>query len=124
MSKWNPDDLRAIGAAEELDIASVRADGSMRPYITIWHVAVGDDLFVRSAYGPENGWFRRAVASGSGRVRSAGLERDVTFASPADDVHEQLDAAYRVKYENQPPQYVAPVVGAAAASATLRVSPR
>ena len=121
---WNPDELRAIGDAEELDISSTRADGTLRPFVTIWHVAVGGSLYVRSAYGPENGWFRRAAASGSGRVRSAGIERDVEFSAPSDIPHEQLDAAYRRKYADQPPQYVAPVVGPVAAGATLRVDPR
>ena len=48
---------------------SYRADGSLRPFVRIWFVWQGDELFVRSAYGPENGWFRRAVASGTGRIR-------------------------------------------------------
>lgn len=124
MTAWTPEDLRTIGEAEELDIASARADGSLRPFVTIWHVAIGDDLYVRSAYGPTNGWFRRARASGIGRVRSGGIERDVIFAIPADDVHADLDAAYRAKYAAQPQEYVTPVVGELAASATLVVTPR
>lgn len=124
MTEWNADELRAIGDAEELDIASGRGDGTLRPFITIWHVAVGDELFVRSAYGPENGWFRRARASGIGRVRADGIAKDVAFDVPPDSVHPALDAAYRAKYAHQPVQYVDPVVGPVAASATLRVMPR
>ena len=121
---WNPEEQRAIGEADELDISSTRADGTLRPFVTIWHVAVGGRLWVRSAYGPENGWFRRAAASGTGRVRSAGIERDVAFDAPSDIPHDELDAAYRQKYAHYPAQYVAPVVGPVAATATLRVEPR
>ena len=46
---WNPEELRAIGEADELDISSTRADGTLRPFVTIWHVAVGGRLWVRSA---------------------------------------------------------------------------
>lgn len=123
---WTTDDLARIGAAEELDIAATRPDGTPRPYVTIWVVRAGDDLYVRSAYGPENGWFRRARATGTGRVRAAGTEHDVTFAAvPADaDIHETLDAAYHAKYDRHGPRYVNPVVGAEAATATLRLLPR
>ena len=65
MSSWTDDELRRVGGAEELQVASYRRDGSLRPYVTIWVVRSGDDLYVRSAYGPENGWFRRAEASGA-----------------------------------------------------------
>lgn len=121
---WNPEELRAIGEADELDISSGRPDGTLRPFVTIWHVAVEGRLWVRSAYGPQNGWFRRAAASGTGRIRSAGIERDVSFSAPTDIPHEELDAAYRRKYARYPAQYVAPVVGPVAATSTLRVDPR
>jgi hypothetical protein len=32
-------------------------------------VGVGDDLCVRSAYGPDNDWYRRAKQSGAGRTK-------------------------------------------------------
>jgi hypothetical protein len=80
MSTWTGDELGRIGAAEELQLASLRRDGTLRPYVTMWVVRAGDDLYVRSAFGPDNAWFRRAKASGAGRIRAGGLERDVTFA--------------------------------------------
>lgn len=67
---WSPDELDRIGAADELQLRSDQADGTARPYVTIWVVRAGDELFVRSAYGPDNGWHRRALASGTGRVRA------------------------------------------------------
>ncbi|HZB96821.1 MAG TPA: DUF2255 family protein, partial [Herpetosiphonaceae bacterium] len=80
MTTWTSDELTKIGAAEELQLASLRRNGTLRPYVTMWVVQAGDDLYVRSAYGPDNPWFRRAKASGVGRIRAGGLERDVTFA--------------------------------------------
>ena len=85
MSGWSQEDLARVGEAEEIGIASVRPDGTVRPYVTIWAVRVGDDLYVRSAYGSANPWFRRARESGTGRIRAGGVERDVTFADAQTD---------------------------------------
>ena len=82
MTTWPRDQLERIGAAEELRLASRRPDGSLRPYVTMWVVRAGSDLYVRSAYGPDNPWYRRATASGAGRIRAGGIERDVSFARP------------------------------------------
>ncbi|MEU4158013.1 DUF2255 family protein [Actinoplanes sp. NPDC026670] len=121
---WPPGDLTAIGRAEELRLASLRPDGTLRPYVTIWVVRAGDDLFVRSARGPGNGWFARAVRSGAGRIRAAGLERDVVFTRPGDDVHAAIDAAYHAKYDRYGAAIVGSVVGAQAEPVTLRLLPR
>ena len=48
MPTWTNDELAKIGAAEELEIASLRRDGTLRNPVTIWVVRVGDDLCVRS----------------------------------------------------------------------------
>lgn len=61
MSAWGPDELDRIGRATELQIASRRSDGSLRPFVTIWTVRTGDDVYVRSAHGYENPWFQRAL---------------------------------------------------------------
>src|SRR5690242_13278162 len=45
---WSADELERIGAAEELQLASRRPDGSLRPFVTIWVVRAGDDVYVRS----------------------------------------------------------------------------
>ncbi|MGR0218858.1 DUF2255 family protein [Agromyces sp. ZXT2-6] len=127
MTTWGTEQLARIGDAEEIEVSSHRGDGSLRKYVIIWSARVGDELFVRSAYGPDNGWFRRAKASGSGRVRAGGVEHDVAFVDvPAAEAatHEALDAAYRAKYAAHPPRIVATVVGPDAAATTLRLEPR
>jgi hypothetical protein len=52
MTTWTDDELNAIDGADEMEIASLRRDGSMRKPVIIWVVRVGDRVFVRSAYGP------------------------------------------------------------------------
>lgn len=120
---WNPAELDRIGAAEELDLASRRPDGTVRPYVTIWVVRSGDELYVRSAYGVDNPWYRRAVAAGLGRIRIGDLERDVTFSRADPAAFPGIDAAYHGKYDRHGPAIVGTVVGPGAAPATLRLSP-
>jgi hypothetical protein len=123
MSRWTSQELDQIGGAEELQLATARQDGTMRPYVTMWVVRTGDDLYVRSAYGPDNPWFRRAKASGTGRIRAGGLELDVAFAEPNPDVHAAIDAAYHLKYDRYGPRIVGSVVGPEAHAVTIRLVP-
>jgi hypothetical protein len=123
MTAWTPEELDRIGGAEELQIASRRSDETLRPYVTIWVVRVGDELYVRSAYGPGNPWFVRAKASGVGRIRAGGVERDVSFEEPAVDAHGAIDAAYHAKYDRHGPRIVGTVVGPKVVGTTLRLVP-
>jgi hypothetical protein len=91
MTAWTEEELGRIGEARELQLASTRSDGTLRPYVTMWVVRAGDELYVRSAYGPNNPWFHRAKASGVGRIRVGGVEREVTFAEPGPGVHAGID---------------------------------
>jgi len=68
MTAWTNDELRNIGAAEELQIASVRRDGSLRNPVTIWVVRHGDDLYVRSVNGRAGTWFRGTRMRHVGRI--------------------------------------------------------
>lgn len=124
MTAWTAEDLSTIGDAEEIKLASSRPDGSLRPYVIMWVVQAKDELYVRSAYGPDNPWFRRAKASGAGRIRAGRLERDVTFAEPSPGVHPALDAAYHAKYDRFGPKIVGSVVGPQTEAVTIRLLPR
>ena len=124
MAGWTNDDLEKVGNAEELQLASIRPDGTLRRYVTMWVVRAGDALYVRSAYGPDNRWYRRAKESAAGRIRAGGLERNVTFADAAPDVHAAIDATYHAKYDRYGPGIVGTVVGAAAGAVTLKLVPR
>jgi hypothetical protein len=124
MTSWTPDELARIGRADEFQITSRRPDGRLRPFVTIWGVRHGDDLYVRSAYGHDNPWFQRALASGEGRVRAGGVERDVAFEEPGSAVDADLHAAYHAKYDRYGPNIVGTVVSPEAARSTLRLVPR
>ena len=124
MTNWTNEELTRIGDAEELRIASLRRDGTVGPFVTIWVVRVEDHLYVRSAYGADSPWFRRAKASGAGRIRAGGIERDVTFAAPGAESPDAIDAAYHAKYDRHGPALVAAVTGPTASPNTLRLLPR
>jgi hypothetical protein len=124
MTAWTEDELTRIDRSEELEVSSYRSDGTLRPYVTIWTVRTGDDVFIRSAYGRENGWFRRALTRGRGRIRAGGVEADVDFEEPADEVHAAVDAAYHAKYDRHGPAIVGTVTGPHAVGETLRLVPR
>jgi hypothetical protein len=124
MTTWTIEELDGIGRATELQVASRRPDGSLRPFVTIWVVRNGDDIYVRSAHGHDNPWFQRAMRSGDGRIRAAGVERDVTFEQPGPAVAADVTTAYHAKYDRYGPGIVGTVVSAEAARSTLRLVPR
>jgi hypothetical protein len=92
-----------VSRAAELELTSRRPDGSYRPYVTIWVVGAADCLYVRSAYGWNSRWFQWALKSGEGRIRAAGVERDVAFEQPRPDIAAAVTAAYHAKYDRYGP---------------------
>ena len=72
------DELNKIGAAEELEIATVRNDGTLRKPVTIWVVRVGDDLYVRSVNGRSATWFRGAQDRHEAHIQAGGVDKDVS----------------------------------------------
>jgi len=123
MITWTDHELQQVAAAEELQLASKRPDGSLRPYVTMWVVGVDGDLYVRSAGGPDRGWYRRAIASAKGRIRAGGIEADVTFVVGTDVPNAVIDAAYHAKYDRYGARLVSSVVGADAHEVTIRLLP-
>ena len=63
----------------------------------MWVVRVGDDLFVRSAGGPDRPWYRRATARAGGRIRAGGVEREVAFEDAASSAAAWIGEAYHAK---------------------------
>lgn len=121
MTSWTTDELDRIGNADELEISSRRSDGSLRPYVTIWAVRSGDDIFVRSAAGADNPWYRRAMASGKGRIQAGGVERDVTFEPAVAGVQDSIDDEYHAKYDHYGARTVNPVTGEHSHNVTIRL---
>lgn len=99
MNTWTKDELNKIGNAEELLIASLRSDGTLRKPRIIWIVRLGDDLYVRSVNGRTSDWFRGVQTRREGHVRAGGVDKDVTFVEePDSNINDQIDATYAAKY--------------------------
>ncbi len=125
MATWTINELRTIAAAEELELASVRRDGTLGNTVTIWVVRVGDDLYVRSWKGHKGAWFRATQARHAGHIEAGGVGKDVTFVPEADAaINDQIDAEYRTKYRRHGGRYVDPMVAAEARAATIKLVPR
>ncbi len=123
MAGWTSDELDRIGTADELQIASLRRDGTLRNPVTIWVVRVGDDLYVRSVNGRAGAWFRGAQVRHEGHIRAGGVDRDVTFVDADPALNDQLDAAYRAKYRRYAANIVGSIVTPQAREATIRLVP-
>jgi hypothetical protein len=124
MTAWTSDELTTIGAAEELQIASLRGDGTLRKPVTIWIVRHGDDLYVRSVNGRSAAWFRGTQARHEGHIRAGGVEKDVTFVDVGDEINDQIDAAYRTKYRRYAASIISSIMSPEARSATIKLVPR
>jgi hypothetical protein len=124
MTAWKSDELDKVGEAEELEIASVRPDGTLRKPVIIWVVRIGDDLYVRSVNGRAGVWFRGVQAQQEGHIRAGGIDKDVSFIEEDDpDLNEQIDAAYRAKYRADPSS-VESINSPEARAATIKLVPR
>src|SRR6185436_103776 len=125
MTTWTSDELNKIGTAEELEIASLRDDGTLRKPVTIWVVRLGDDLYVRSVKGRGSAWFRGTQVRHEGHIQSGGIDKDVTFVEETDPgINDQVDAALRTKYRHYDPRYVDPMLVPEARAATIKLVPR
>jgi len=123
-TRWTRDDLEKVTAAEELEIASARRDGTMRRPVTIWVVRHGDDLYIGSAYGGTSSWFRGTRDGHEGHICAGGVDRGVRFVEADDSVADENDAAYRTKYRRHAASYVTAVVSPEARAATIKLVPR
>ena len=120
---WTAAQLDRIDAEDELQIASYRADGTLRAYRKIWVVRVGDELYVRSVNGRGADWFRHVVAAGRGRIRCAGMESDVAADDGDDASTEAVDHAYLTKYARYGERFAGTMLRPPVVEATLRLRP-
>ena len=125
MTTWTSDELNKIGTAEELQIASLRQDSTLRNLVTIWVVRVGDELYVRSVNGRNSAWFRGVQTRHEGHIRAGGVDKDVTFVEEADpEINEQIDAAYATKYRRYAASIISHINGSEARAATIKLVPQ
>jgi len=124
MTAWTTEELTRIGSSDELQIASVRPDGTLRNPVTIWVVRDGDSLYVRSVKGPTAAWFRGTRERHEGRIRAGGVEKEVTFVDAGHDIDDEVDAAYRAKYQRYAGSILNSVLTTQARSTTTKLVPR
>ena len=124
MTQWKSDELIKIGAAEEVEIASVRRDGELGKPVTVWIVRHGDDLYLRSVRGRSGHWFRGTQERHEGRIRAGGIQQDVTFVDANHDIDDEVDAAYRAKYRRYAGSILNSVLTPEARSTTIKLVAR
>ena len=124
MTDWTREELEEIAAADELQLASEQPDGTLRKPVTIWVVRLGDDVYVRSVNGRTSHWFRGTEDRHQGHVRAGGVDKDVRFVEPAEEVSDEIETAYRTKYQRYGAALVDPLFTPDARAATLELVPR
>jgi hypothetical protein len=124
MTVWTSDELSKIGTTEELRIASVRSDGTLRRPVIVWVVRHGDDIYLRSVNGRTAAWFRGTQARHEGRIWAGGVEKDVTFVEETNPrINDEIDVAYRTKYRRYAASIISSVVSPEARAATIKLVP-
>ena len=124
MNPWTRDELEKLEAADEIGIAAVRRDGSAPKSVPIWIVRLGEELYIRSAYGKRSAWFRGAQAGHQARITVGAIAIDVLFEVADPKLNDEIDGAYRSKYRRHPATYVNMMISPEARSTTIRLSPR
>ena len=124
---WTHDDLDLLGGAGQVEVSSVRRDGSLSRARTVWIVRVGDQLYLRSVNGPDAAWYRSTRSRHQGRLVARGVVRDVTWidvdATEDPDVDPAVDAEYARKYRGST-SAIAHITSPGARTTTMRVDPR
>lgn len=123
MTSWSKDDLAAIAASDDLHVSPLREDGVTYGTPTwIWSVVVDDSLYVRAYNGRASRWYQAALRQRDGRIRVAGMTRDVSF-EPVEGsaLHDSVDDAYGIKYRNS--RYLGAMKSGQARAATVKISP-
>ena len=125
MIAWASEELTRIGNAEELQLASLRRDGTFRNPVTIWVVRVGENLYVRSVNGQAGAWYRGTQVRHAGHIQAGSVVKDVSFVEEADPaINDQIDASYRTKYRRYSASIVGTILTQGARTSTLKLMPR
>jgi hypothetical protein len=120
---WPPNELQKIAASDDFHISPFRDDGVTYGTPTwIWSVVVDGELHVRGYNGQQSRWYQAAVRQKPGRIRAAGMTKEVVFEPVDGAINDRIDDAYRAKYGGS--AYLSPMIGTRARSATVRVMPR
>jgi hypothetical protein len=120
---WSAEQIGKICNADELRIAAQRPDGTLRGWVPIWVVCVGNQIYARTWYRRDSGWYGDVLASARARISVPGLEVDVTVHNVGNDLAPEhragVDMAYRAKYGRYGESTVDRMVADDAAATTL-----
>lgn len=124
MAAWSNAELHKVAEADDLHISPFREDGATYGTPTwIWSVAVDDALYVRGYNGVKSRWYQAAVLQKAGRIKAAGITKEVVFEAVVDEaMNDRIDEAYQAKYAKSP--YLKPMISNRARAATIRIAPR
>ena len=124
MTTWTNEELAEIEGTDELQVATLRRDGTLSSLRTIWVVRRGGELYVRSVKGPSSDWFRGTQVRHEGHIQAGGVGKEVTFVDAAHNLDDELDAAYRSKYRRYDASIVNTVLSPQAQATTIKLVPR
>lgn len=120
--QFSEDDLQRFAETDDLHIAPFREDGVTYGTLTwIWSVVVDNDLYVRAYHGKNSRWYKSAMKQKAGRIQAAGLTKEVIFEPVNSFVNDQIDEAYRKKYNGSP--YLNAMITGQPREATVRILP-
>lgn len=121
--KFTQNDISQIAQADDLHVAPLREDGTTYGTLTwIWSVVVSDELYVRAYHGQDSRWYQAAMQQKRGRVQVAGLTKEVSFEPVEGGINDQIDEAYRVKYNSSP--YLDSMISPRARLASVKIVPQ
>jgi hypothetical protein len=123
MTTWPKDELKKIAESDDLHVSPFREDGKTYGTPTwIWSVVLDGALYVRAYNGQKSRWYQAAMRQKGGRITAAGITKEVAFEPIEGKINNRIDDAYRAKYGGS--EYLSPMVGTRARSATVKVTPR
>lgn len=120
MAKFDTETLKRLHDQQEISIRTEKHPGSA---VTIWVVAPGDDVYVRSVRAAKGRWFKDLAKGGEATLEVSGRRVPVK-AIPATDAGsiERASGEYLRKYRTSP--YAQTMVKAETLPTTLRLEPR
>ncbi|MGW2034648.1 DUF2255 family protein [Streptomyces spinosus] len=118
MTAWTPEDQDLL--AETYALTLTAGDDGQGEGVEIGMVVVDGDLYVRAYRGVRSRWYQAARDHGHGRIRVAGVTRDVCFRTRDLELSPGLEAAFRAKYGALADALVA---SPEARAATIRIDP-
>jgi hypothetical protein len=120
MAKFDQDTLRHLHDTQEV---AIRTEKHPDMAVTIWVVAPGDEVYVRSVRAAKGRWFKD-LAKGGDATLEVGGQRVAVKAVPATDRPsvERASGEYLRKYRTSP--YAQAMVKTETLPTTLRLEPR